>query len=95
MGSCETHDDLAAEIADEADVVSVLFDYRLAPEHPHPAQIEDAATVLDWMQEHGPRHRHRPRAHHRSRATVREARSRRALRWRWRARAQGRCAAWC
>jgi acetyl esterase len=48
-GSCETHDDLAAEIADQADVVSVLFDYRLAPEHPHPAQIEDAATVLGWL----------------------------------------------
>lgn len=53
MGSCETHDDLAAEIADGADVVSVLFDYRLAPEHPHPAQIEDAATVLDWIRSTG------------------------------------------
>jgi acetyl esterase len=53
MGSCETHDDLAAEIADEADVVSVLFDYRLAPEHPHPAQIQDAATVLDWIRSTG------------------------------------------
>ncbi len=53
MGSCETHDDLAAEIADQADVVSVLFDYRLAPEHPHPAQIEDAAKVLDWVRSSG------------------------------------------
>lgn len=53
MGSCETHDDLAAEIADQADVVSLLFDYRLAPEHPHPAQIEDAATVLDWVRSTG------------------------------------------
>jgi acetyl esterase len=53
MGSCETHDDLCAEIADEADVVSVLFDYRLAPEHPHPAQVEDAAVVLDWMRSSG------------------------------------------
>ena len=53
MGSCETHDDFAAEIADRADVVGVLFDYRLAPEHPHPAQIEDAATVLDWVRSTG------------------------------------------
>jgi acetyl esterase len=53
MGSCETHDDLAAEIADQADVVSVLFDYRLAPEHPHPAQVEDAARVLDWVRSTG------------------------------------------
>ncbi len=53
MGSCETHDDLCAEIADAADVVVVCFDYRLAPEHPHPAQIEDARTVLDWMRSSG------------------------------------------
>ncbi|MCA3573587.1 MAG: alpha/beta hydrolase [Aestuariivirga sp.] len=53
MGSCETHDDLAAEIADQADVVSVLFDYRLAPEHPHPAQVEDMARVLDWVRSTG------------------------------------------
>ena len=53
MGSCETHDDLCAEIADQADVVSVLFDYRLAPEHPHPAQVEDAAAILDWMRSSG------------------------------------------
>ena len=53
MGSCETHDDICAEIADQADVVVVLFDYRLAPEHPHPAQIEDALKVLDWMRSSG------------------------------------------
>ena len=53
MGSCETHDDLCAEIADAADVVVVCFDYRLAPEHPHPAQVEDAMKVLDWMRGSG------------------------------------------
>lgn len=53
MGSCDTHDDLCAELADQADVVVVSFDYRLAPEHPHPAQVQDAATVLDWMRSAG------------------------------------------
>lgn len=53
MGSCDTHDDICAEIADEADVVVVMFDYRLAPEHPHPAQVEDAFAVLDWMRSSG------------------------------------------
>lgn len=53
MGSCETHDDLCAELADQADVVVVCFDYRLAPEHPHPAQVEDALAVLDWMRSSG------------------------------------------
>jgi len=50
LGSCETHDDICAEISDRADVVTVLVDYRRAPEHPHPAQLEDSHKVLDWMQ---------------------------------------------
>ena len=53
MGSCETHDDLCAELSDQADVVVVCFDYRLAPEHPHPAQVDDAQRVLDWMRSAG------------------------------------------
>ncbi len=53
LGSCETHDDICAEMADEADCVVVMVDYRLAPEHPHPAQLEDALKVLDWMRAAG------------------------------------------
>lgn len=53
LGSCETHDDMCAELADRADVVAVLVDYRLAPEHPHPAQLEDSHIVLDWMRTSG------------------------------------------
>ena len=49
----ETHDDICAEIADQAHVVSVLIDYRLAPEHPYPAQLEDSLAVLDWMRTAG------------------------------------------
>ena len=53
LGSCETHDDMCAEMADIADVVVVLVDYRLAPEHPHPAQLEDSLKVLGWMRSSG------------------------------------------
>lgn len=53
LGSCETHDDMCAELADQADVVVVMVDYRLAPEHPHPAQLADSHTVLDWMRSAG------------------------------------------
>jgi acetyl esterase len=53
LGSCETHDDMCAEMAIGADVVVVAVDYRLAPEHRHPAQREDALKVLDWMREQG------------------------------------------
>ncbi|MBL8894181.1 MAG: alpha/beta hydrolase [Rhizobiales bacterium] len=53
LGSCETHDDMCAEMAMSADVVVVAVDYRLAPEHRHPAQREDALKVLNWMREQG------------------------------------------
>lgn len=53
LGSCETHDDMCAEMATGADVVVVAVDYRLAPEHRHPAQREDALKVLSWMREQG------------------------------------------
>jgi acetyl esterase len=53
LGSIETHDDMCAEMAQGADVAVVAVDYRLAPEHPHPAQLEDNLAVLGWMREHG------------------------------------------
>ncbi len=56
LGSCETHDDMCAEMAMGADVVVVLVDYRLAPENPHPAQLEDSLKVLLWMRSAGRKH---------------------------------------
>ena len=53
LGSMETHDDMCAEMAAGADCAIVLFDYRLAPEHPYPAQLEDTLKVWRWMREHG------------------------------------------
>ena len=52
LGSPETHDDMCAEMAAEADCVVALMDYRLAPEHPFPAQLEDSLAVLAWMRKH-------------------------------------------
>jgi acetyl esterase len=49
LGSCETHDDMVAELADASATVAVMVDYRLAPEHIHPAQLEDSLKVLRWM----------------------------------------------
>lgn len=37
---------------DRFGVVVVSVEYRLAPEHPHPAPIEDCATGLVWLAEH-------------------------------------------
>lgn len=53
LGGPDTHGDMCAEMAAGADVVVVLVDYRLAPEHPHPAQLEDSLAVLTWLRAYG------------------------------------------
>jgi epsilon-lactone hydrolase len=45
-GSCASHRHLAGALAKEAGVAVLLLDYRRAPEHPHPAAVEDAVAVL-------------------------------------------------
>ena len=53
LGGPDTHGDMCAEMALGAEIVTVLVDYRLAPEHPHPAQLEDSRAVLAWLRAHG------------------------------------------
>jgi len=36
-------------LADQVKCVSVVLDYRLAPEHPYPAGLEDCYSTLVWM----------------------------------------------
>jgi acetyl esterase len=56
LGGPETHDDMCAEMAAGAGCAVALVDYRLAPEHPHPAQLEDSLKVWQWMRAHGAAH---------------------------------------
>jgi acetyl esterase len=46
VGGLESHDDVAAEIAERTGCRLVSADYRLAPEHVHPAQFDDCRAVL-------------------------------------------------
>jgi acetyl esterase/lipase len=51
--SMHSHRKLAAHLAKAAGVRALLFDYRLAPECPFPAQLEDAITAYRWLLRQG------------------------------------------
>ncbi len=52
MGSIEDHDPLCGKLADECHAIVVAAEYRLAPEHPFPACIEDAVLTAEWAYDH-------------------------------------------
>jgi monoterpene epsilon-lactone hydrolase len=49
IGSPRSHRHLAAAIARAAGTRVLLLDYRLAPEHPFPAALEDAVAAYQWL----------------------------------------------
>lgn len=54
MGSALSGEAMLWEIARAAEVTVVSPEYRLAPEHPFPAAVEDATAALRWCAGKGP-----------------------------------------
>jgi acetyl esterase len=48
LGNLDSHDALCRRLALRSNMVIVSVDYRLAPEHPAPAALEDSWAALNW-----------------------------------------------
>lgn len=51
IGSIESVKSLCSKLASESERAVLTFEYRLAPENPYPAGLEDALTVYNWLLE--------------------------------------------
>ena len=52
-GSCLTHRMHVAKFALGCELKSLVFDYRLAPEHPSPAAVQDCLKAFRWLLNQG------------------------------------------
>jgi len=52
LGTLDSADDICRELAARVGCVVASVDYRLAPEHPFPAALEDAGAAAEWVRAH-------------------------------------------
>lgn len=52
-GSCNDHRGIVAKFAQRTGVTNLLYEYRLAPEHPFPAGLNDSVKVYQWLLDSG------------------------------------------
>ncbi len=48
-GSCNDHRGFISKFARNCGYANLVYEYRLAPEHPFPAALEDSVTVYEWL----------------------------------------------
>jgi acetyl esterase/lipase len=56
LGTLELEDLMARELVKSVRCALVAVEYRLAPEHPYPAALEDCYAVLKWVAADGKKH---------------------------------------
>src|SRR6185312_5356640 len=54
IGSVETHDPFCRLLCAAAGALILSVEYRLAPEHPYPAALEDTLAAYSWAAKHVP-----------------------------------------
>jgi acetyl esterase len=54
IGDLDSYDYQCRVLCSRVGVTVVSIDYRLAPEHPFPAAVDDAAAAFDWVRENEP-----------------------------------------
>jgi acetyl esterase/lipase len=53
LGSIDSHRDMCERLSRAAQARVLALDYRLAPEHPFPAAVEDATAAYRWLLQQG------------------------------------------
>jgi acetyl esterase len=54
MGDLDSYDALCRSLANESGCRVISVDYRLAPEHPFPAALDDSFAAVQWVESHAP-----------------------------------------
>lgn len=52
-GTCNSHRAITAKFVKESQIGALLFEYRLAPEYPYPAALEDSLAAYQWLLNNG------------------------------------------
>lgn len=48
-GSCSDHRGFVSKFAKNTGIANLIYEYRLAPEHPFPAAVDDSVKIYQWV----------------------------------------------